>query len=39
MQINGTYLPITTSFQAYEKLLKDSVKLGNGANTTADDAQ
>lgn len=37
MQINGTYLP--TSSEDYEKLLKDSIKLGNGVNTIADDTQ
>lgn len=38
MQINGTYLP-TTSLEDYEKLLKDLIKLSNGVNTIADDAQ
>ena len=29
----------TTSWEGCEKLLKDSIKLGNGVNTRADDAQ
>lgn len=38
MQINGTYL-LSTSLEDYEKLLKDLIKLANGVNTIADDAQ
>lgn len=39
MRINGADLPTTTSLEDYEKLLKDSIKLGNGVNTIADEAQ
>lgn len=39
IQINGTCLPTTRSLKDYEKLLKDLIKLGNGVNTIADDAQ
>lgn len=39
MQINGAYLPTRRSQEDYEKLLKDLIKLGNGVNTIADDAQ
>lgn len=39
MQVNGTYLPTTRSLEDYEKLLKDLIKLSNGVNTIADEAQ
>ena len=38
MQTNGTYLP-NLGLEDYKKLLKDLIKLGNGVNTIADDAQ
>lgn len=39
MQMNGTYLPATQSLKDQEKLLKDLIKLSNGVNTVAQDAQ